>query len=68
MFERKEIPLVILGDDTDLRLLVFGEGGGLLESNDVNRLRRKIEMYYDIYKKYYVKPTNAWVLIYLPKK
>ncbi len=61
MIERKEIPLIILGDGTELeRLLGLG--------HSPYPLRDVTERYYDLYKKEFVKPTNAWVLFYLPKK
>ncbi|MBI5970624.1 MAG: hypothetical protein HY884_05670 [Deltaproteobacteria bacterium] len=61
MIERKEIPLIILGDGTELEKLL-GLGYSPYPLRDVT------ERYYDLYKKQFVKPTNAWVLFYLPKK
>jgi len=61
MIERKEIPLIILGDGTELEKLL-----GLPHSP--YPLRDVTERYYDLYSKQFVKPTNAWVLFYLPKK
>lgn len=61
MIERKEIPLIILGDGTELEKLL-GLGHSPYPLRDVT------ERYYDLYSKEFVKPTNAWVLFYLPKK
>ena len=60
----REFPLVILGDATELEKLVVGEKW----RHASYPLRDEVEKHYDIYAKYFVKPTNAWVLIYRPKR
>ncbi|MBI5561712.1 MAG: hypothetical protein HY894_02490 [Deltaproteobacteria bacterium] len=58
--ERKEFALMILGDASELQTLTGVEAAP-------NELRTRTEQYYALYEKFFVKPTNAWVLIYRPK-
>ncbi len=66
MIEKKEIPLLVLGDPKELNQLVLDER--LAKSDDIDIVLNHANRYYDLYRKYFVKPTNAWLLIYLPKK
>lgn len=61
----RQIPMVILGDSSELGKLVYNKK--LLESHGIDTLREVVEKNYDLYEKHFVKPTNAWILIYLPK-
>lgn len=64
MVERKEIPLVILNNPHEHHKLMAGKD----MPDDLDPLRELVERHYVLYRKYFVKPTNAWLLIYLPGK
>lgn len=65
--KKKEIPLVILGDDTELVNLVSDKR--LTRTWGPNKFfREEVEKNYDLHKKYFLKPINFWVLIYIPRK
>ncbi|MBI5048543.1 MAG: hypothetical protein HZB54_06325 [Deltaproteobacteria bacterium] len=66
MLEKKEIPLLVLGDPKALNQLVLDER--LAKSDDIDIVLNHANRYYYLYRKYFVKPTNAWLLIYLPEK
>ncbi|GEM_PF-5477137 len=66
MIEKREIPLLVLGDPKELNRLVLDER--LAKTDDIDIIINQANKYYYIYRKYFVKPTNAWVLIYLPGK
>ncbi|MDP2682197.1 MAG: hypothetical protein Q8P28_05235 [Deltaproteobacteria bacterium] len=66
MIEKREIPLLVLGDPKELNKLVLDER--LAKTDDIDIIINQANKYYYIYRKYFVKPTNAWVLIYLPGK
>ncbi len=64
MIERQDIPLVILSDPKEFHRLVNKED----VPDPLYSLKDKVEQSYVLYKKYFVKPTNAWLLIYRPAK
>lgn len=66
MIEKREIPLLILGDPRELNRMVLDERWGA-NTDDQVFLLEQAEKYYYLHKKYFVKPTNAWLLIYLPE-
>lgn len=66
MVKEKSIPLIVLGDPKELSRLLSDDGQP--KPDDMDFLREHVERHYELYRKYFVKPTNAWILIYLPKK
>lgn len=62
--DNNEIPLLILGDGQELTKLLTGE----YLPEDPNTLNAYASRHYELYAKYFVKPTNAWVIFYVPKK
>ncbi len=66
MIEKKEISLIVLGDPKELNRLVLDER--LAKSDDIDIVITQVNKYYYLYKRYFVKPTNTWLLIYLPEK
>lgn len=62
MIERKELPLLVLGDPKELSFLL----SGAYRPDDQDELLRLAARHYVLYKKYFVKPTNAWLLLYVP--
>ena len=67
MIEKREIPLIILGDPRELYRLVPYERLAK-QPHEWDIIINQANTYYYLYKKYFVKPTNAWLLIYLPEK
>ncbi|MBI5885807.1 MAG: hypothetical protein HZB85_04405 [Deltaproteobacteria bacterium] len=61
--DNNEIPLLILGDGNELNKLLTGEP----LPDDPNTLNNYAASRYELYAKYFVKPTNAWVIFYVPK-
>ncbi|MBI5236609.1 MAG: hypothetical protein HY886_10235 [Deltaproteobacteria bacterium] len=63
MIEQQEIPLLVLGDPRELGFLLTGR----YRADDQDSLNAHAEKRYRLYKKYFVKPTNAWLMFYVPK-
>lgn len=63
MIEKQEIPLLVLGDPRELGFLLTGR----YSADDQDSLNAHAEKRYRLYKKYFVKPTNAWLMFYVPK-
>ncbi len=63
MIENHEIPLLVLGDPSELGFLLTGK----YSSDDQDSLNAHAAKHYRLYKKYFVKPTNAWLMFYVPK-
>jgi len=61
--DNSEIPLLILGDGSELNKLLTGD----YLPEDPNTLNNYASKRYELYAKYFVKPTNAWVIFYVPK-
>lgn len=64
--EKKAAPVVVIGDDKELKELIYDEK--LIKPDPGARIRGAVEKNYVLYEKYFVKPTNAWLLIYVLKK
>lgn len=64
MIDNNEIPLLVLGDGQELNKLLTGE----YQPEDPNTLNNYASRRYELYAKYFVKPTNAWVIFYVPRK
>jgi len=62
MIENQSIPLLVLGDPRELGFLLTGR----YAPDDQEPLLRHAAKHYRLYKKYFVKPTNAWLLLYVP--
>ncbi len=63
MIEKQEIPLLVLGDPSELGFLLTGR----YHADDQDSLNAHAAKHYRLYKKYFVKPTNAWLMFYVPK-
>lgn len=64
MIDNNEIPLLVLGDGQELTKLLTGE----YLPEDANSLNNYASRRYELYAKYFVKPTNAWIIFYVPRK
>ncbi|TAN62053.1 hypothetical protein EPN18_05480 [bacterium] len=62
--EKKEIPVVVLGDISEYPKI---SPDNSYAPGDLTLLRVHVEKHYVLVFKGFVKPTNAWVLIYVPK-
>ena len=62
MIDNKELPLLILGDGQEQTKLLTGE----YQPEDPYSLNNYASRRYKLYAKYFVKPTNAWVIFYVP--